>query len=95
MLHLVLSHPQYSHISPNATGILAEVPVWYVKDRFAKFAGTRQALALANSQQDLASLPVEGDVIPIGSDAVRRPISMGEYTNEKRPTGQHQRLFAF
>lgn len=30
VVHLVITHPQYSHISPNATGLLAEFPVWYV-----------------------------------------------------------------
>ncbi|KAJ7701178.1 hypothetical protein B0H17DRAFT_1327717 [Mycena rosella] len=82
VVHLIITHPQYHHISPNATGLLAEFPVWYVLDRFAHIP------------RDLAKLPVNGTTIPVGPDAIRAPVAVGAYTEEKRPTAKFTRYFA-
>ncbi|KAJ7265952.1 hypothetical protein B0H12DRAFT_1100278 [Mycena haematopus] len=90
ILHILIKHPQYSHISPSATGIVAEVPVWYVLNRFAHLApGAPQA------EVDRATLPVKGAVIPVGGDAVRLPASEGHITTQKRPTFRAERVAAF
>ncbi|KAJ7143736.1 hypothetical protein C8R44DRAFT_864772 [Mycena epipterygia] len=94
VVHLVITHPQYSHISPNATGLLAEFPVWYVIDRFAHLppAATR---AKVQTIADLAALPVSGPAIPVGPNAVRAPLRVGEVTEEMRPTAKFTRYYAF
>ncbi|KAJ6516446.1 hypothetical protein C8R45DRAFT_244990 [Mycena sanguinolenta] len=88
VLHLLIKHPQYSHISPAATGIVAEVPVWYVLNRFAN-------VAPGALQVDRATLPVKGEVIPMGDNAVRLPASQGHATTQQRPTFRVQRVAAF
>ncbi|KAK7044429.1 hypothetical protein R3P38DRAFT_2878683 [Favolaschia claudopus] len=94
IVHLVISHPQYSHISPNATGLLAEFPIWYVVDRFSHLP-PGVANAGAGKPQDFSKLPVTGTTISVGPDAVRAPVSVGVPTTEKRPTGKYTRYFAF
>ncbi|KAJ7890275.1 hypothetical protein B0H13DRAFT_2341110 [Mycena leptocephala] len=64
--------PTIRHISPSATGLLAECPVWYVLDRFAHLPPAAVHSA-AGAAQDFAALPVSGVVIPVGPDAVRAP----------------------
>ncbi|KAJ7929067.1 hypothetical protein B0H13DRAFT_2310932 [Mycena leptocephala] len=59
VLHLLIKHPQYSHISPSATGIIAEVPVWYVLNRFGHLAP-----GAAQEEADLGALAIKGSVIP-------------------------------
>ncbi|KAJ7151348.1 hypothetical protein C8R43DRAFT_951160 [Mycena crocata] len=93
VLHLLIKHPQYSHISPNATGIIAEVPVWYVLNRFGHLAAQRAADGEVKPDTD--ALPVKGDTIPLGADAVRLPLSTGAVTTQKRPTFRAQRVAAF
>lgn len=88
-MHLLIQHPQYSHISPNATGILAEFPIWYVLDRFAHLPPGTQAA------DDVTTLPVDGPAIPLTADTVRAPLSIGESTTEKRPTSKVVRYAAF
>ncbi|KAK7039678.1 hypothetical protein R3P38DRAFT_3468419 [Favolaschia claudopus] len=94
VVHLIISHPQYSHISPNATGLLAEFPIWYVVDRFSHLP-PGVANAGAGRPQDFSKLPVTGTTIAVGPDAVRAPVSVGVPTTEKRPTGKYTRYFAF
>ncbi|KAJ7255824.1 hypothetical protein B0H12DRAFT_523334 [Mycena haematopus] len=89
-LNLLIRHPQYTHISPSGPGLVAECPVWYVIDRFAHLpAGTKKDFDLF-----APALPVSGSVIPVGSGAVRAPVSMGRFTNseEKRPTSKFARM---
>ncbi|KAJ6586285.1 hypothetical protein DFH09DRAFT_254869 [Mycena vulgaris] len=66
VMHLLIRHPQYDHVSPNATGFLAEFPVWYVLDRFAKLpAGAAEAVK-PQTAEDLAALPMNGTAVPVG-----------------------------
>ncbi|KAJ7136644.1 hypothetical protein C8R44DRAFT_360740 [Mycena epipterygia] len=88
VLHLVLNHPQHSHISPEGTGIVAEVPVWYVLDRH--FPET----TVAHTEARYADLPVKGTAIMVAG-AVRRALSMGHVTTQQRPTSRPPRLAAF
>ncbi|KAF7330893.1 hypothetical protein MVEN_02428800 [Mycena venus] len=90
ILHILIKHPQYSHISPSATGIIAEVPVWYVLNRFGHLAPDA-----AQNAVDHTTLPVKGAVIPVGDDAVRLPATVGHVTTQKRPTFRAQRVAAF
>ncbi|KAF7351810.1 hypothetical protein MVEN_01142000 [Mycena venus] len=78
ILDLLIRHPQYAHISPNATGLLAECPIWFVIDRFANLP--------PSASHDLAALPLSGVAIAVGPDAVRAALSVGTYTEERRPT---------
>ncbi|KAF7344324.1 hypothetical protein MSAN_01913300 [Mycena sanguinolenta] len=94
VVHLVITHPQYSHISPNATGLLAEFPVWYVFDRFG-YLPPGVATSKAGVPQDLSALPNTGTALSMGPDAVRAPVSIGAVTEEKRPTAKFTRYFAF
>jgi hypothetical protein len=90
ILHLLIKHPQYSHISPSATGIIAEVPVWYVLNRFGHLAP-----GAAQEEADLGAFAIKGSVIPVGGDAVRIPSSVGHVTTQQRPTFRAQRVAAF
>ncbi|KAJ7727877.1 hypothetical protein B0H16DRAFT_1894247 [Mycena metata] len=90
LLHILIRHPQYSHISPAATGIVAEVPVWYVVDRFGHLTP-----GVASNEVDLASLPIKGPTIAVPEDAVRLPPSTGAVTTQKRPTNRAERMAAF
>ncbi|KAJ7255818.1 hypothetical protein B0H12DRAFT_1112953 [Mycena haematopus] len=94
VVHLVISHPQYAHISPNATGVLAEFPVWYVFDRFGHLP-PGVATSKAGVPQNFSALPITGTALPMGADAVRAPVSVGAVTQEKRPTAKFTRYFAF
>ncbi|KAF7344318.1 hypothetical protein MSAN_01912700 [Mycena sanguinolenta] len=80
-LNLTIQHPDYAHISPSG-GLVAECPVWYVIDRFP------HVLAETKHDFDLMApaVPVSGSVIPVGPDAVHAPVSVGRYTEERRPT---------
>ncbi|KAF8205329.1 hypothetical protein K438DRAFT_1818948 [Mycena galopus ATCC 62051] len=90
-VHMLITHPQYSHVSPNATGLLAEFPIWYVFDRFANLPPGSGA----GVKQDLSALPITGTALPMGPDAVRAPVSVGAATKEKRPTSKFTRYSAF
>ncbi|KAJ6562575.1 hypothetical protein B0H19DRAFT_1260143 [Mycena capillaripes] len=94
VVHLILTHPQYSHISPNATGIVAEFPIWYVLDRFGHLPPGAAEMG-ADKPQDLGALPIIGTAIPVGPDTVRAPVRVGEHTTEKRPTAKYTRYYAF
>ncbi|KAJ7218291.1 hypothetical protein C8J57DRAFT_1732236 [Mycena rebaudengoi] len=87
ILHILIKHPQYSHISPKGTGVVGEVPVWYVLDRFARGAPSGAA--------DLGALPVKGEILPVTPNDVRLPVSFGTPTTERRPTSRAQRVAAF
>ncbi|KAK7061279.1 hypothetical protein R3P38DRAFT_2828582 [Favolaschia claudopus] len=89
VLQLLIKHPQYSHISPTGPGIVAEVPVWYVVNRFSQFS------AQSGGEVDYSTLPIKGDAIPVGDGAVRLPLREGYVTTEKRPTFRVQRVAAF
>ncbi|KAK7026628.1 hypothetical protein R3P38DRAFT_3268373 [Favolaschia claudopus] len=89
VLQLLIKHPQYSHISPTGPGIVAEVPVWYVVNRFS------QPGAPSEGGVDFTTLPIKGDAIPVGEGAVRLPLREGNVTTEKRPTFRVQRVAAF
>ncbi|KAF7316486.1 hypothetical protein MIND_00167700 [Mycena indigotica] len=93
VVHLIFTHPQYNHISPNATGILAEFPVWYVFDRFGHHPPTPENVV--QTPEDLAKLPVSGTAISVGPSTVRGPKVVGMATEEKRPTGKYTRYYAF
>ncbi|KAJ6615113.1 hypothetical protein B0H10DRAFT_85376 [Mycena sp. CBHHK59/15] len=108
VLHVLIRHPQYAHISPSGTGIIGEAPVWYVLSRFANAAssagqqtatneGETQGDAETQTQTDeeLAALPVKGATLSVGAHAVRLPRSVGVLTTEKRPTFRVQRVAAF
>ncbi|KAJ6543955.1 hypothetical protein B0H19DRAFT_1076149 [Mycena capillaripes] len=90
ILHLLIRHPQYSHISPTGTGIIAEVPIWYVLNRFGHLPP-----GVAQEVVDYGTLPVKGSVIPVGEDAICMPSSAGHVTTQKRPTFRAQRVAAF
>ncbi|KAF7316468.1 hypothetical protein MIND_00165900 [Mycena indigotica] len=96
VVHLIFTHPQYNHISPNATGILAEFPVWYVLDRFGHHPPIPEHRRnLVQTPEDLAKLPIGGTAIPVGPSTARAPKVIGKATDEKRPTGKYVRYFAF
>ncbi|KAF7348457.1 hypothetical protein MVEN_01362700 [Mycena venus] len=89
VLHLLITHPQYAHVSPtDATGIVAEAPVWYVVNRFGQTSGSQ-------NEVNRAVLSVKGPVVPVGEDAVRLPASVGHVTTQQRPTSRPQRVEAF
>lgn len=85
VLHLLIRHPQYAQISPATTGIVAEVPVWYVLDRHLP----------PHTGADYAALPVKGAAIPVGGGAVRLPARTGHVTTQKRPTSRPERVAAY
>ena len=91
MLHILIRHPQYAHISPSGTGIVAEVPVWYVLNRFGGGAPTQAGQA----PEQRAALPMKGAELAVGADAVRLPKRIGHVTTQKRPTSRVQRVAAF
>ncbi|KAJ6586332.1 hypothetical protein DFH09DRAFT_255268 [Mycena vulgaris] len=93
VLHLLIRHPQYAHISPSATGIVAEVPVWYVLNRFGRLEQTEDRATQTATER--AALPVKGDELPVGEGAVRLPATTGHVTTQKRPTSRAQRVAAF
>jgi hypothetical protein len=93
-MHLIITHPQYAHISPNATGLLAEFPVWYVLDRFSHLPPGGDTSG-AGTAQNLSALPITGTALPVGPDTVRAPVSVGALTEEKRPTAKFTRYYAF
>ncbi|KAJ6624251.1 hypothetical protein B0H10DRAFT_751497 [Mycena sp. CBHHK59/15] len=108
VLHVLIRHPQYAHISPSGTGIIGEAPLWYVLSRFANAVssvgqqtatneGETQGDAETQTQTDeeLAALPVKGATLSVGADAVQLPRSVGVLTTEKRPTFRVQRVAAF
>ncbi|KAJ6586331.1 hypothetical protein DFH09DRAFT_255229 [Mycena vulgaris] len=86
ILLLLIKHPQHAHISPSATGgIVAEVPVWYVLNRF----GHQTESAAEAATTDLA---VKGFAITVGEDAVRLSTKEGHVTTQKRPTARPRRF---
>ncbi|KAJ7785345.1 hypothetical protein DFH07DRAFT_948427 [Mycena maculata] len=97
VLHLLIRHPQYSHISPAATGIIAEVPVWYVLNRFGHLPASPGVEAEGGGEKEEAhaALPVKGEAVPVGEGAVRLPACTGHVTTRKRPTFLAQRVAAF
>ncbi|KAJ7342537.1 hypothetical protein DFH08DRAFT_240806 [Mycena albidolilacea] len=89
-LNILIRHPYYEHISPSGAGLTAECPVWYVVgDRFA------HAHPPSGAEHDLTALPVNGSIVPVGPDAVRAPVSIGAYTQEKRPTSKFPRILNY
>ncbi|KAJ7766288.1 hypothetical protein B0H14DRAFT_3510078 [Mycena olivaceomarginata] len=89
-LNILIRHPHYEHISPSGAGLTAECPVWYVVgDRFA------HAHPPSGGEHDLTALPVNGSIVPVGPDAVRAPVSIGAYTQEKRPTSKFPRILNY
>lgn len=58
--------------------------MWYVIDRFAH--------AHLPPSGDLTALPASGSVIAVGPDAVRAAVSVGAYTQERRPTSKFARM---
>ncbi|KAJ6562569.1 hypothetical protein B0H19DRAFT_1260138 [Mycena capillaripes] len=94
VVNLIITHPQYSHISPKATGIVAEFPIWYVLDRFGHLPPGAAEVG-ADKPQDLGALPIIGTTIPVGPDTVRAPVRVGDHTTEKRPTAKFTRYYAF
>ncbi|KAJ7179644.1 hypothetical protein C8R46DRAFT_646257 [Mycena filopes] len=90
VLYLIIKHPQYLHISPSGTGIIGEVPVWYVLNRFGHLSPDA-----ARAEVDLPSLPIKGPSIPVSGDAIRLPHSVGHVTTQKRPTFRAERVAAF
>ncbi|KAJ7750761.1 hypothetical protein B0H14DRAFT_2636127 [Mycena olivaceomarginata] len=46
----------------------------------------------APCEHDLTALPVNGSIVPVGPDAVRAPVSIGAYMQEKRPTSKFARM---
>ncbi|KAJ7185318.1 hypothetical protein C8R46DRAFT_1207493 [Mycena filopes] len=88
VLYLLIKHPQYTQLSPKEAGLIVETPILYVLDRFAHLPPQ------ADGPQDLAALPVTGTVIPVGPDSVRAPLSVGAYTEDRRPTNKFKRLGA-
>ncbi|KAJ7053966.1 hypothetical protein C8F01DRAFT_1165505 [Mycena amicta] len=97
VVHLVLAHPQYNHISPNASGIVTEFPVWYVLDRFGHLPPVPEGHRgnVVQTPADLAKLPVSGKEISVGPSTVRAPRVVGARTTEKRPTAKYTRYYAF
>ncbi|KAJ7485803.1 hypothetical protein FB451DRAFT_1432715 [Mycena latifolia] len=93
VLHLLITHPQYAHISPSGTGILAEVPVWYVLNRFGHLSAAEAQAQQTEAQR--AALPVKGDELVVGDGAMRLLAKVGHVTTQKRPTSGVQRVAAF
>ncbi|KAJ7707065.1 hypothetical protein B0H14DRAFT_3025674 [Mycena olivaceomarginata] len=94
VMHLIITHPQYAHISPNATGLLAEFPVWYVLDRLAT-CQPAETLRGQERRKGFSALPITGTALPVGPDTVRAPVSVGALTEEKRPTAKFTRYYVF
>ncbi|EIN11294.1 hypothetical protein PUNSTDRAFT_50345 [Punctularia strigosozonata HHB-11173 SS5] len=87
LLHLTVTHPEYSHVSPRATGILAEAPVWLVTDPpLTAAGGDDDPDASSAGPVALETLPKTGSAIPLPPDCVRRPKVIGEATNQERPS---------
>ncbi|CAK5285008.1 unnamed protein product [Mycena citricolor] len=95
LLHLIFSHPQYMHISPNATGILAEFPVWYVIDRFNYLESSATTPRSRQTWNQLNALPHSGAEVLIDDKAFVAPFAEGEVTTERRPTAKFVHYFAF
>ncbi|CAK5273375.1 unnamed protein product [Mycena citricolor] len=95
VVHLIFSHPQYMHISPNATGILAEFPVWYVLDRFHYLPPSATTPRSRQTWEQLNALPRSGAEVPIDNKSFVAPFVEGVVTTEKRPTAKFTRYFAF
>lgn len=74
-------------MSPSGAGIMVECPVWYVVDRFAHLASSAEG-----ETRGFGGLPVSGTEIALGPDAVRASVSVGEYTEERRPTSKFTRM---
>jgi len=94
LLQLTITHPEYSHISPSGPGIQAETPLWIVTDAPLSHSSVSKSLQQPTAA-DLTTLPVTGDVVEVGSDAVRAPLVIGKVTTTERPTWHTQRLSAF
>ncbi|KAJ7485786.1 hypothetical protein FB451DRAFT_1392515 [Mycena latifolia] len=94
VMHLVISHPQWAHISPNTMGVLAEFPIWYILNHFVHLP-PGVAPGVAQTEADLAKLPITGTQILVGPDAIRAPLQVGAYTEERRPTAKFTRYYAF
>ncbi|KAJ7701197.1 hypothetical protein B0H17DRAFT_1046185 [Mycena rosella] len=95
VLHLLITHPQYAHISPSGTGVVAEVPVWYALNRFGHLKGADAQPQQPQTEAERAALPVKGAELAVGDGAVRMPTKMGQVTTQKRPTSRVQRVAAF
>jgi hypothetical protein len=94
VLHLLIQHPDYSHISPGRqSGIVSETPLWIVTDA-PRTADTPEVLW--SPPKDLASMPKVGEAIPVPADVHHRlPKVTGDATDERRPTFLGVRTWAF
>lgn len=87
MLHITFTHPEYSHISPSATSIYAETPLWIVLGKSHKGVDQSGPLDVAEDVESgyLSNLPVVGESPPDCKDAVRAAMARGGPTSKMRP----------
>jgi hypothetical protein len=83
VLHLLLQHPDYLHLSPGRqSGIVAETPLWIVTDP-PKPGGADEPLWTPPTGLD--RMPKHGHAIPVPADAHTAPKTIGEGTDAVRP----------
>ena len=91
MLHVTLTHPEYSHISPAAASIYEETPIWIVLSKpndasnAEKDAPGATEPASNIDRSAFSKLPMTGEAIPVSEDAVIAEIVKGGPTRKVRP----------
>jgi hypothetical protein len=93
VLHLLIQHPDYFHLSPGRQlGLIAETPLWIVTDP-PKPGGADEPLWTPPTGLD--RMPKHGHAIPVPADAHTAPKTMGDGTDTARPTWRGVRTWAF
>jgi hypothetical protein len=83
VLHLLIQHPDYFHLSPGQQlGLIAETPLWIVTDP-PKPGGADEPLWTPPT--GLERMPKHGHAIPVPADAHTSPKTIGEATDAVRP----------
>jgi hypothetical protein len=90
-LHLLITHPDYSHISPRATGIIAESPLWITTDPPRALDQPETPHTPFNP----ATIPKTGEAIGVPPDVVRFPSVTGNATEKRKPSTVSDRTWAF
>ena len=95
---MLITHPDYSHISPSANGIYAETPIWLVTGDPRSgddVASVPTEPPQAGTESYLSKLPIVGEVIELGDKPIYADLVTAQSTSEERPTVEAKRMATF
>lgn len=92
---VTFTHPEYSHVSPSAAGIYGETPIWVVLGPPSTLGSSSVTPEELQSQSYVSKLPVSGDAIDLGDNAVYTDLVTAATSTQQRPTREAMRVSIF